>query len=320
MSEAEEGNDQATLRRILREAGSPKLLTLLSEQLAGADLTTLLLEVMRRRASAVSPAEVMRRYGRDRFVAPASVEFGHLRRVQDALLAALPDDVEVVELAPLVPLGTHSALAPVNQNRVVSTIRGTEVAADPTTGLALEAASRRRELLRTDPTSDRSVRLAAFQRAVRAQRFEEAAAFAHFHLFGLVTAGRDVGNFVFERESADEHVRFAIEGTLKAGADGIRIELTDFSSRETTLLAAVRESLPSTPEIHVADRPDRRAARGYYAGFCFKAFATFRGATFEVADGGHVDWTQHLLSSRKERLMISGIGLDRLGLVTAGHA
>jgi hypothetical protein len=318
MPEPEKDTDHAALQRILREAGSPELLELLSERLAGADLTTLLLEVMRRRASAVSPAEVMRRHSRDRFLAPASVEFGSLRRIQDALLAALPEEVEVLELAPLVPLGTHSALAPVDQNRVVSTFRGTEVAADPTNGLALEAASRRRQLFRTDPVNDRSVRLAAFQRVVRAQRFDDAAAYAHFHLFGLVTAGRDIGNFAFERESAAEHVRFAIEGLLKAGVDGIRIELTDFHPRRERLLGAVRESIPSSPEVRVVDRPDRQAARGYYAGFCFKAFATLRGTTFEVADGGHVEWTQHLLDSRKERLMISGIGLDRLALVASG--
>ena len=110
-----------------------------------------------------------------------------------------------------------------------------------------------------------------------------------------------------------------IEGLKNAGADDIRIELTDFDARRT-LLAAVRESLPLAPDVHVTDRPDRQAARGYYAGFCFKAFATFRGATFEVADGGHVDWTQQLLASRKERLMISGIGLDRLALVVVGNA
>jgi len=37
-----------------------------------------------------------------------------------------------------------------------------------------------------------------------------------------------------------------------------------------------------------------------------------------VADGGHVDWTQQLVASRKERLMISGLGLDRLALASRG--
>ena len=33
---------------------------------------------------------------------------------------------------------------------------------------------------------------------------------------------------------------------------------------------------------------------------------------FDVTDGGFVDWTQRLVGSGNERLMISGIGLDRL--------
>ena len=36
----------------------------------------------------------------------------------------------------------------------------------------------------------------------------------------------------------------------------------------------------------------------------------------EVGDGGFVQWTQHLLGNRKERLLISGIGLDLLAAQT----
>jgi len=63
------------LRRVLREAGDPALVDKLTV-LPGSDLTTVLLEVQRRRAGRVTPAEVMRQYGRDRFAAPAAVGFG----------------------------------------------------------------------------------------------------------------------------------------------------------------------------------------------------------------------------------------------------
>jgi hypothetical protein len=59
------------LRQVLAQAGGPELLDLLAEELTGADLTTLLLEVFRRRADRLTPAEVMRRYRTDRFVTPA---------------------------------------------------------------------------------------------------------------------------------------------------------------------------------------------------------------------------------------------------------
>jgi hypothetical protein len=76
--------------------------------------------------------------------------------------------------------GTRSVVTGLAQHRVVPTGRGTEVAADPTTGLALEAAVRR--------SGSAVVRLATVQRVVRAQRVAEGL-FAHFSLFGAVTAG-----------------------------------------------------------------------------------------------------------------------------------
>jgi len=33
---------------------------------------------------------------------------------------------------------------------------------------------------------------------------------------------------------------------------------------------------------------------------------------FYIGDGGFVDWTQKKLGNKKERLLISAIGLDRL--------
>lgn len=39
-----------------------------------------------------------------------------------------------------------------------------------------------------------------------------------------------------------------------------------------------------------------------------------QGGEFEIGDGGGTDWTQQLLADRKERLVIGGIGVDRLAL------
>jgi hypothetical protein len=44
------------LRRVLRKSEDPKILDILSEKLSGADLTSLMLEAMRRRAQRVSPS------------------------------------------------------------------------------------------------------------------------------------------------------------------------------------------------------------------------------------------------------------------------
>jgi histidyl-tRNA synthetase len=62
----------------------------------------------------------------------------------------------------------------------------------------------------------------------------------------------------------------------------------------------------------VLEDRDRTTGRGYYTGMCFKIYAGDGDQDLEVADGGFVDWSQLLTGNRKERLLISGFGIDRL--------
>ncbi len=55
----------------------------------------------------------------------------------------------------------------------------------------------------------------------------------------------------------------------------------------------------------------RLAGQRYYRRACFKMNAVIGSETFEIADGGFTAWTEHLLQDRRERLLISGAGLDR---------
>ncbi|MDX8035597.1 hypothetical protein SK803_35795 [Lentzea sp. BCCO 10_0856] len=268
------------LTRVLRELGGEEALDRLA-RLSGSDLTSVLLALMRRRAGALSGPDVLRQYRSDRFVAPAEVPFAVLRAAEDRLLAALPSSFSVLGLAPVAPLGTCSAVAEQNQNNVLSTVRGTEVAADPTNALALEAAVRRQ-------SGPDDVRLAAVQRVVRAQLFGGAGRFAHFTLFAAVSAGRDRGSLSFERQHFAEHIAF-----LREACGDIEVRVTVLDPR----FEVVRGELPADPSRHT----------GYYEGLCFKVF---RGGV-EIGDGGFVDWTQRLTGNRKERLLISGVGVDR---------
>jgi hypothetical protein len=111
--------------------------------LSGSDFTSVMLEVMRRRAARETPASVLRRYQHDRFVRPGLASWTALRRAEDLVASCLPEDFELVTFAPLVPLGTHSALGTVSQDKIVTAVRACEVAADCTNALALEAAARR---------------------------------------------------------------------------------------------------------------------------------------------------------------------------------
>jgi hypothetical protein len=288
------GHDDGPGHRVLAGPGGTAADVLAG--LPGADLTTVQLEVARRRAARLSAADVRRRYGTDRFVAPSPLPFALLRRVEDTLLAAA-SGFEAVTLAPLTPLGTHSVVTGLAQHRVVPTGRGTEVAADPTTGLALEAAARR--------TGASPVRLATVQRVVRAQRVEAAGMFAHFSLFGAVTAGRDTGGLGFERQHVAEHARLMAAGCRALGASSVELAVTVLDPRFAGLLDGV--------DVPIRPYPEREGGRGgYYEGLCFKVFASFGGELAEVGDGGFTPWTRRLLGNAKERLMTSGLGIDRL--------
>jgi hypothetical protein len=316
----EEASDRAALRRVIGEAGGAGVLELLADELPGADLTTLLLEVFRRRAASMSAPEVLRRYRTDRFVSPATVDFATVRRAEDAMLAAFRPRFDILGLAPVLPLGTHAATGDVDPRNVIATIRGTEVAADPTNGLALEAAVGRRRLLDAEPRSSEPVRLAATQRVTRAQFVGGPISFAHFQLLGAVTAGRDTGSRTFEREHLIEQLRCAAGGLASLGVKSIQIAITCLDKPSEQILDAVGREFGDSAGVEVADAPGRESGRAYYRGLCFKVFVHQAGGSdpLEVGDGGFVDWTAKLLGNQKERLLISGYGLDRIAMTLVG--
>lgn len=294
--------------RVAAAVGGSEVLDRLAA-LSGSDFTSLMLEVARRRAANQTPAELMRRYRSDRFVRPADTSWRGLRRAEDLVAGNLPSAFELLTLAPLVPLGTHSALGPVSQDKVVTAMRGCEVAADPTNALALEAAERR-----LAQPADR-VCLAAFQRVVRAQPTQPGY-FPHFSLLGLVTAGRDPGGRLFERESVTAHVRAMTAGLAAAELRAIQVALTPQSAAGEAIASAVLAALAESG-VEVITDDERQSGRGYYRDLCFKLNVQVQGRWQEVGDGGFTDWVARLIASKKERLLISGLGIDRLATFMA---
>jgi hypothetical protein len=268
-----------------------------------------MLEIARQRAAKQTPSSVLRRYRGDRFVQPASTSWHQVRAVEDRLATHLPPETELVTLPPLVPLGTHAVLGPMSQDKVVTAMRASEVAADPTNALALEAAVRRRAGERPG-----TVRLAAFQRVVRAQ-LPPPGFLPHFSLLGLVTAGRDDGGHRFEKDAVGEHVRALAAGLEAAGTGPVELALTPLSQAGDTISAALTDALADAPVTVVVD-PGRQSGRGYYRELCFKLCVRVSEpdgpAWAEVGDGGFTDWSARLTASAKERLLISGIGIDRV--------
>lgn len=310
------------LGRILREASAHDLMEALAERLPLPDLQTLLLAVFRRRAGRVTPARLMAQYERNRFVAPSSLDPAEFARVELLLHQRLFEHgFTSLALSPLCPLGTNSAVASVDQHKVVSTVRGTEVVADATNVLALECAARRRDELRADPRSRRPVRLAAVHRVVRAQVFTGPGMTAHFALLGMCTAGRDEGSFRFETAALAEHITVQLDilgGLLETGPRAWRTHVTVTDLTGGRHRAALRERVLDRvaavhPEVTADFDDDRSRGRGYYGGACFEVRLTAPGGDeLSIADGGLTRWTAELTANAKERLMVSGLGVELL--------
>jgi hypothetical protein len=281
--------------------------------LAPTDLQSLLLEVARRRAEQVTPSRVARRWREDRFVRPSVHDPRVLSRVEARLWAMLPDGFVGVELSPVAPLGTCSAVATVDQNRVVSTVRGTEVVSDPTNALAVEAAIRR-----SAGGSRGRVDVAACQRVLRAQAFDGPGLFAHFKLFALVSSARDAGSGRAEAGLIVDHLRFwsrVLDEFVPWARP--RLTFTPFApvlgERFDDLIRPAFEADRSGVDL-VVD-PDRIRGFGYYDSAAIGLRAFDDKVEVDLGDGGTTRWTAKLLGNAKERCVVSCLSVERLAVL-----
>lgn len=306
------------IERIERQAGIPGLLTILAERLSPTDLQSLLLEVYRVRTDQMNPAKVLRDYQSNRFVHPSPVAPASALRWESIALSLLPREFQPLTLSPVCPLGTNSVVAAVDQNWAVATARNTEVVSDATNVLALECAVRRRELLRRNTKSPVAVHLAASHRLLRAQRYEAADALPHFASVVLCSAGRDTGNLRFELSALARHITYYLRSLRAYVGPDVPLHVSATDLRSDRRMGVIEERLFPQIRLHLEDvscRIDekRPSGRGYYRDLCFHIHATTASRRkVELVDGGSVDWTRKLLSNEKERLVISGIGSERL--------
>jgi hypothetical protein len=312
---------EGQIARIERDAAVAHLLEVLTERIAPTDLQSLLLEVYSRLAAATTAKRLLEQYELNRFVAPSAADPRVLVEIDRLAWKLLPEGYVPLELAPLCPLGTNSTVASVSQNKVVSTVRNTEVVADSTNVLALECAMRRRRLRQVAGRRREPVLLAASHRLTRAQVFNGPRLTPHFRVVSLCAAGRDEGSFQFEATQLVEQIAFYVRlirevAQLGCHLSEIRVALTDFSEGRLTATLEDQVLHPLSercPDARCHFDPTRSAGRGYYDRVCFKVLATERShGELELADGGPTPWTRHLLSDQKERLVVSGLGVERL--------
>ena len=307
--------EQKILDRIAQKSGIPNLPELLASGLSGADLNSLLLEVFRLKTEKTSPEDVLNAYRTNRFVQPAEVDAIDF---QEFTLAALrfarSGGFQPIELSPVSPLGACSVVATAHQNKIISATRGTEVTADATNVLALESAVRR---MKTN-FPQQPLHFSVVHRHVRAQEIPDVPGFsAHFTILGLTSAGRDTGSFSFEKESLLRHIRFYLtyfREILQMEVLKIRLKALDRPGEINRVFEAVSAYLREMePDTNFETIASSSAEQGYYRHLQFKiVIAGPDGRDIEIADGGFTDWTQQLTGFRKERFLISGLGLEML--------
>jgi hypothetical protein len=273
----------------------------LSKGLAASELASLLLGVFEERASRRAPADIRQQWQRDRFVAPAPVDQRTFNALDSHLLAAA-SAFDALELSPLAPLASCSAIALTSQNRTVSTVRGTEVVSDPTNLLAIESAAR----LAKNP--QQVIKLATSHRCVRAQPYPAKPGFAaHFRLFVLTTAGHERKDHGLLVEAVAEHIR-----THLGAMDRLEQHGYAFSRRTVRLLATPeRQSVAKRVVLALAGTPVAvdTLEHDYYAGLRFMISArTPAGDDIPFIDGGAFDWMPKLTSNAKHLFVASGLG------------
>lgn len=293
------------IERIQKETHTADLLQVLTA-MPSSDLNSLLMEVMRRKTQQLSPGDLLRSYTANRFVKPSEVDFvSFLTFELELLQRAQAVGFVPLELSPVSPLGSCAVVATVNQNKILSALRSTEVVADATNLLALEAVSRRKKVnFDTDP-----LRLCTVHRHVRTP-YVPPPWLPHFKIFCLVTAGKNIGALHFEKQHLLEHIRFTTD-YLKSFAAIEVIKVILISTRkENPDFATLRDTVVA--EIKNVDFEVEEIEQPYYQIIQFKTFVTIRQKEYDIADGGLVDWSQKLSNNRKERLLTSGIGIELL--------
>jgi hypothetical protein len=283
----------------------PGAQSVLEDGLSPTDLQSLLLDLSRTRAHRTTPASVRRRWQQDRFVQPSPISPRRLAEVNLHLWRLLPPDFEGFALSPVTPLGTCAAVEATDQNRVLSTVRSSELVSDQTNVLALEAARQRL-------AGRAETHLAASHRVLRNQVFSHPDARPHFELFALVSSAGDIGSARTEADLLVRHLRFWGEAIPALVDQDVLIDLTVI---DATVGDRIRDTVrPELPALHLRDAPGRTQGIGnYYRSAAFKIMiCSDDGHESELGDGGFTAWTAALTANAKERCLISCVSSERL--------
>jgi hypothetical protein len=310
--------------KILNRINRPDLISVLTNELSGSELNSILLEVFNQKTNTLGAPELLNQYQENRFVKPADLPVLDLKRMEvDILQLFQRYSFEALELSPVSILGSCSVVASANQKKILSALRGTEVLADSTNSIALYASDLKQKNKTAGSSSETPMRFCNIQRHLRTQSISGKGFRPHFKIGCLVTCGTDTGAFDFEKKSLQEHIR-----VMKAlFLEYYKVEEVSFKllcrkgySGGENLAQAVNDYVQQQdPDIRITivDTPEHET--NYYKGLQYKVNILMKGKTYEIGDGGFVDWTQQLLQNKKERMLSTGFGFDLMYRIVNGE-
>jgi len=287
----------------------------LKKTISQADLNTLLLDVYTELTESYEPSQLLTRYEQNNFVKPSSISPIAKNKLELKLLTLAEENgIEIVQLSPAALLGSCSAIGTVSQNKVISAIRGLEILADPTNMLAIHVCNEKKQ---KSIVTDMPVHLCATSHVVRGQKFARKDLLQHFNLFGIISSGRDKGSYTFEIDALKKHIAYYKAFFIKYYDAEISLQLSNRKGYvdHAGFIERVHRALNREhPNLQIEYNADEVNDNEYYMGLQFNIFVHLSKtkAKINIGDGGFVDWSQTLLGDKKERMLVSAIGLDRL--------
>ena len=281
--------------------------------LTNSDFNSLMLEIFQSRASDITPAEMVKAFQANRFCVPSKIDPAAYRNLETEFLSAAQElDIKAVLFSPSAPFASSSVFGCVNQNNIVSAVRGTEILSDPTNMLAIIIAEKLKNK-KADNTTP--IHYCTTARVLRAQVFPNTGRhFTHFGIFCIVSSGKDNGSYGCEMALFQKQLLFYKKLLWDKYDANLSIALrkrhgySDADGFLDRIAELIKSEFSDTPLSLNLEHEDNN----YYKGIGYTIYMEKDGNKIVIGDGGFVDWMQRMTNNKKERCLVSGIGLDRL--------
>lgn len=300
------------IQRIEKRLDLPGLTDKLANKLSPSDFNSLLTEVFSVRADNSAPNEILKIYAQNQYAKPAICNAAQYRSLEaEMLLAAEEKGAQSILLSPAALFGCCSVFGAVSQNKVISATRNLEILSDATNMLALYIAAGIKD--GTLSHTNAPIHMCTTQRFIRYQATFQTGQLPHFGVFTMVSAGKSRSSYAFEIESLLFHLRYYHDYWLQKYGTKMTVVLNrrtgykDSDGFFNKILEAFKSNL-SDMQISINEQENNTT---YYKGLRAIFNAQIDGNCIEIGDIGFTDWTQKLLNSKGNGLLISSMALDR---------